>query len=95
MPDLDLREAESPSYAYSKARWPVAEGSMKSLAGKTESAKEEPTFDSGTKAWLQVLGAFFLWFNSWYAKAGTDRCLSTYLLTIFTYWIANLTGFCR
>lgn len=22
-------------------------------------------FDAGLKAWLQVLGAFFLWFNSW------------------------------
>lgn len=22
-------------------------------------------FDTGLKAWLQVLGAFFLWFNSW------------------------------
>jgi hypothetical protein len=22
-------------------------------------------FDTGMKAWLQVLGAFFLWFNSW------------------------------
>lgn len=22
-------------------------------------------FDMGIKAWLQVLGAFFLWFNSW------------------------------
>lgn len=22
-------------------------------------------FDTGIKAWLQVLGAFFLWFNSW------------------------------
>lgn len=24
-------------------------------------------FDTGLKAWLQVLGAFFLFFNSWYA----------------------------
>ncbi|KAL7942546.1 putative MFS monocarboxylate transporter [Trichoderma barbatum] len=26
---------------------------------------EELDFDTGIKAWLQVLGAFFLWFNSW------------------------------
>ncbi|KAL6799974.1 putative MFS monocarboxylate transporter [Trichoderma sp. SZMC 28012] len=26
---------------------------------------EELEFDTGIKAWLQVLGAFFLWFNSW------------------------------
>jgi hypothetical protein len=25
----------------------------------------EHSFDTGLKAWLQVLGAFFLWFNSW------------------------------
>ena len=25
----------------------------------------EHNFDKGLKAWLQVLGAFFLWFNSW------------------------------
>jgi hypothetical protein len=25
----------------------------------------EDDFDTGLKAWLQVLGAFFLWFNSW------------------------------
>lgn len=23
-------------------------------------------FDAGIKAWLQVLGSFFLYFNSWY-----------------------------
>lgn len=23
-------------------------------------------FDKGLKAWLQVLGAFFMYFNSWY-----------------------------
>jgi hypothetical protein len=27
---------------------------------------EQLVFDSGIKAWLQVLGAFFLWFNSWF-----------------------------
>ncbi|PLB45085.1 monocarboxylate transporter [Aspergillus steynii IBT 23096] len=26
---------------------------------------EEPTFDTGLTAWLQVLGSFFLFFNSW------------------------------
>ncbi|KAF9886829.1 hypothetical protein FE257_011076 [Aspergillus nanangensis] len=28
-------------------------------------AEEEPTFDTGLTAWLQVLGSFFLFFNSW------------------------------
>ena len=27
---------------------------------------EEPTFDTGVLAWLQVVGSFFLFFNSWY-----------------------------
>lgn len=27
---------------------------------------EEPTFDTGLNTWLQVLGSFFLFFNSWY-----------------------------
>lgn len=26
----------------------------------------EQDFDTGLKAWLQVFGAFFLFFNSWY-----------------------------
>lgn len=26
----------------------------------------EVTFDTGVQAWLQVLGSFFLFFNSWY-----------------------------
>jgi hypothetical protein len=27
--------------------------------------KEEPTFDTGLACWLQVLGSWFLFFNSW------------------------------
>jgi len=30
-----------------------------------EKRSEEPTFDTGLLAWLQVLGSFFLFFNSW------------------------------
>jgi hypothetical protein len=34
-------------------------------------AEKEPeaefTYDTGLKTWLQVLGSFFLFFNSWYA----------------------------
>jgi len=41
-----------------------------SLPNDTEvsSAQErekEITYDRGLKAWLQVFGAFFLWFNTW------------------------------
>ncbi|KAE8352069.1 MFS general substrate transporter [Aspergillus coremiiformis] len=28
-------------------------------------SEEEPTFDTGLSTWLQVLGSFFLFFNSW------------------------------
>jgi hypothetical protein len=31
-----------------------------------EYKNDEREFDVGVKAWLQVLGAFFLYFNSWY-----------------------------
>jgi hypothetical protein len=29
---------------------------------------EEGSFDTGLDAWLQVLGSFFLFFNSWYVQ---------------------------
>ena len=28
--------------------------------------QHEPTFDTGLTPWLQVFGAWFLFFNSWY-----------------------------
>ncbi len=31
-----------------------------------EYGNEEQDFDTGLVAWLQVFGAFFLYFNSWY-----------------------------
>lgn len=33
--------------------------------------ESEPTFDTGLFSWLQVLGSFFLFFNSWYVPART------------------------
>lgn len=32
----------------------------------TEKDEPEPEFDTGLNTWLQVLGSFFLFFNSWY-----------------------------
>lgn len=32
----------------------------------SEDKEAEPTFDTGFFSWLQVLGSFFLFFNSWY-----------------------------
>lgn len=34
-----------------------------SQEGRHEDVKQD--FDTGVKAWLQVLGSFFLYFNSW------------------------------
>ncbi|KAL4942158.1 hypothetical protein BDV06DRAFT_167233 [Aspergillus oleicola] len=34
-------------------------------AAQPAEVKEEPTFDTGLTAWLQVFGSFFLFFNSW------------------------------
>lgn len=34
--------------------------------------ESEPTFDTGIFSWLQVLGSFFLFFNSWYVP-GMNR----------------------
>lgn len=35
---------------------------------RDKSRPKTTTFDTGTRAWLQVLGAFFLWFNTWYVR---------------------------
>lgn len=32
-----------------------------------EKSLDEPTYDTGLLAWSQVIGSFFLFFNSWYA----------------------------
>ncbi|KAJ5573449.1 MFS-type transporter dbaD [Penicillium hispanicum] len=42
------------------------EENASSSAGDYPAVKlEEPTFDTGITAWLQVVGSFFLFFNSW------------------------------
>jgi hypothetical protein len=35
------------------------------ISSPLEKALEEVTFDTGFFSWLQVLGSFFLFFNSW------------------------------
>lgn len=35
------------------------------ITSPIEKALEEVTFDTGFFSWLQVLGSFFLFFNSW------------------------------
>lgn len=51
------------------ANSPVAkdEENADSSASDSPADKEsEVTFDTGLFSWLQVLGSFFLFFNSWY-----------------------------
>lgn len=42
---------------------------------------EETTFDIGLVSWLQVLGSFFLFFNSWYVVFARTFSMSVKKLT--------------
>lgn len=51
------------------AESPVARGEENGnlpVAETLEEKEPEVTFDTGLFSWLQVLGSFFLFFNSWY-----------------------------
>jgi hypothetical protein len=41
------------------------EGNADSNISNSLEKEPEVTFDTGLQAWLQVLGSFFLFFNSW------------------------------
>ncbi|KIW10373.1 hypothetical protein PV08_11335 [Exophiala spinifera] len=43
----------------------VEDAKESSVNMEDKSESEASSFDNGIKAWLQVFGAFFLWFNSW------------------------------
>lgn len=47
-------------------------GDNKKAADQQPPVKDEITYDRGLAPWLQVLGSFFLFFNSWYV----DLCLT-------------------
>lgn len=62
-------EVEQKVLAEPIADHPIAkdEENANSSASDSPADKEtEPTFDTGLFSWLQVLGSFFLFFNSWY-----------------------------
>lgn len=53
------------------------EGALSSESDPPSSEKKasdyqngEQTFDTGFMPWLQVIGSFFLFFNSWYVRVG-------------------------
>lgn len=39
----------------------------------TEEKPSDESYDTGLTAWLQVLGSFFLFFNSWYVHHPPPR----------------------
>lgn len=45
---------------------PIAKDEEKANVSSDPDKEDEPTFDTGLFSWLQVLGSFFLFFNSWY-----------------------------
>lgn len=64
---LDADEKEDEFGDNIKSGGDTARNSPPSAPQENESQPPvvEHEFDTGLTAWLQVLGAFFLWFNSW------------------------------
>lgn len=61
------QEVEQKILAEPIADSPVAKNEENAKVSDSPGDKEsEPTFDQGLFSWLQVLGSFFLFFNSWY-----------------------------
>lgn len=67
----DYRSLEGAIDGLTHAQEPVIDedASSAQIKDEQESEHERTTFDTGIQAWLQVLGAFFLWFNTWYVRA--------------------------
>lgn len=42
-----------------------SEGDQQDSQSSTPTVKTQERYDGGVVAWLQVLGAFFLFFNAW------------------------------
>jgi hypothetical protein len=59
----------------SKARELATVAATDQTEPRNESRHDMNTFDTGIRAWLQVLGAFFLWFNTWYAQSRRTHSL--------------------
>ena len=53
-------------------RQPAQDEENISTSDPVHEKEPEPEFDTGLKTWLQALGSFFLFFNSWYDFLG--RC---------------------
>lgn len=64
-------ETSNDSVNGSDSTAPKAEESVAPQANYTGYNNAEHTFDTGFTAWLQVLGSFFLFFNSWYVWLNT------------------------
>lgn len=62
-------ETSNDSVTGSDSTAPRAEETVAPQANNTGYNNAENEFDTGFTAWLQVLGSFFLFFNSWYVYA--------------------------
>lgn len=58
-------EVEQKVHAEPTSHAPIVQDEEKANDSPVEK-EDEPTFDTGLVSWLQVLGSFFLFFNSWY-----------------------------
>ena len=58
-------EVEQKVHAEPISHAPIVQDEEKANDSPVEK-EDEPTFDTGLFSWLQVLGSFFLFFNSWY-----------------------------
>lgn len=64
---LALEEKKDVNFEVNEVSCDLASSSQSSTLEKGDDDHAVP--NGGTLAWLQVLGSFFLWFNTWFAKS--------------------------
>ncbi len=62
---LDRTPQMGPSIRHDSEKTDASQNTPAIPQGNAPGYDDHLSYDTGTKAWLQVLGAFFLWFNSW------------------------------
>lgn len=76
---LPLEEKKDVNFEVTKVPSDLASSSQSSTLEKRDEDPAVP--NGGTLAWLQVLGSFFLWFNTWFVKSYDyfTSCIRHYL----------------
>jgi hypothetical protein len=69
---LDYRSPEGAIDGLPKAQELLRDADASPTQMRDESGHDINTFDTGITAWMQVLGAFFLWFNTWCVRAKSN-----------------------